>query len=86
MCIEMETENPKTFLNVRETQARDSQNITGNGKVMSSDEWQESKKKKDLMTLGSSGFHLETLQWVGCGQKKKSGNELRPFWPPPPTP
>lgn len=45
MCIEMETENPKTFLNVMETQATDSRNITGNGKVMSSDEWQESKKK-----------------------------------------
>lgn len=34
------------------------------------------------LALGLSQFHLETLQWVGCGYKKQ-GNELRPVCPPP---
>lgn len=58
----------------------DCENVTGNGKIWA---WIKCRNENSHKpALGLLQFHLETLQWVGCGYKQQ-GNELRPFCPPP---
>lgn len=59
---------------------KDSEHVTGNWKIWA---WINCRNENShKMALGLSQFHLETLQWVGCGYMKQ-GNQLSPFCPPP---